>query len=352
MVSPSNWRRTGRGRRMPPVEFRRSLLLAALLPVAILGVGTAGYVFIEGWSVLDALWMVAITLTTIGYGEVQPLSSEGRIFTMAYLAGGLSVGTYAVTRLTSALLEGDIVQLYRDNRRRRLMKSLVDHYIVIGFGRLGEVVVRELLETGSPVCIVESDPDVVERLERDGAMVVLQGDGAEDEVLRAAGIERARGLAVTAAPVAQAIFVTLSARQLNPEIPILTRVDSDESSVKARRAGASAVVSPHIMGGWRMAHGLARPHTTNFLDLATLAEHDDIMLDEVEVDAGSKWVGRTLGEMQVAREQGVIVVAIRRVSGEMEVTPSAATPLFADDILIVVGTPERVNGFNRVIRRG
>jgi voltage-gated potassium channel len=351
MGPAGQWGR-GTGTRPPPLVIRRSLLLAALLPVAILGIGTAGYVVIEGWSVLDALWMVAITLTTIGYGEVQPLSAEGRIFTMAYLAGGLSVGTYAVTRLTSALLEGDIVQLYRENRRRRRMKALVDHYIVIGYGRLGEVVVRELQETGAQVCIVESDPDIVQRLERDGAIAILQGDGAEDSVLRQAGIERARGLAVTAAPVAQAIFVTLSARQLNPAIPILTRVDSDESSVKARRAGATAVVSPHIMGGWRMAHGLARPHTTNFLDLATLAEHDDIMLDEVEVDVESKWVERTLGEMQVAREQGVLVVAIRRASGEMVVTPTAATPLHACDILIVVGEPARVKKFNEVIRRG
>lgn len=232
------------------------------------------------------------------------------------------------------------------------MKSLVDHYIVIGYGRLGEVVVKELVETGAQVCIIESDADLVSKLERDCPHVVLQGDGAEDSVLRRAGIERARGLAVTAAPVAQAIFITLSARQLNSRIPILTRVDSDESSVKARRAGATAVVSPHIMGGWRMAHGLARPHTTNFLDLATLAEHDDIMLDEVEVDDTSGWVGRTLGEMQVARDQGVLVVAIRRGSGEMVVTPSASTPLNAGDILIVVGEPANVSGFNAVIRKG
>lgn len=352
MALPSDWGRGPRGRRLTPFLFRRSLLLAVLVLVAIVGLGTGGYVVIEGWTVADALWMVAITLTTIGYGEVQPLSPEGRLFTMAYIAAGLSIGTYAVTRLTSALLEGDIVQLYRENRRRRRMKSLVDHYIVIGFGRLGEVVVKELLETGAHVCIVESDPDLVQRLERDSPHVILLGDGAEDSVLREAGIERARGLAVTAAPVAQAIFVTLSARQLNPSIPILTRVDSDESSVKARRAGATAVVSPHIMGGWRMAHGLARPHTTNFLDLATLAEHDDIMLDEVEVDVDSQWVSRTLGEMQVARQQGVLVVAIRRATGEMEVTPSAGTQLHACDILIVVGKPANVKQFNAVIRKG
>lgn len=340
------------GRRLPPFLFRRSLLIAVLVLVAILGVGTAGYVLIEGWSAADSLWMVVITLTTIGYGEVAPLSPEGRLFTMAYIAAGLSIGTYAVTRLTSAVLEGDIVEMYRENRRRRRMRSLVGHYIVIGYGRLGEVVVKELVETGAQVCIIESDADLVSRLERDCPHVMLQGDGAEDSVLRRAGIERARGLAVTAAPVAQAIFITLSARQLNSEIPILTRVDSDESSVKARRAGATAVVSPHIMGGWRMAHGLARPHTTNFLDLATLAEHDDIMLDEVEVDDASGWVGRTLGEMQVARDQGVLVVAIRRVTGEMVVTPSAATPLHAGDILIVVGEPANVSGFNAVIRRG
>jgi voltage-gated potassium channel len=211
-------------------------------------------------------------------------------------------------------------------------------------------VVRELLETGAQVCVIERDKDAAEALERTVPFVVLQGDGADDSVLRNAGIDRARGVAVTAAPVADAIFITLSARQLAPRIPILTRVDGDESSVKARRAGATAVVSPHIMGGWRMAHGLARPHTTNFLDLATLAEHDDIMLDEIEVQEGSRWEGCSLGNMHVARDRGVLVVAIRRASGKMEVTPKAATQVEAGDILIVVGEPASVRGFAAALK--
>jgi voltage-gated potassium channel len=334
------------------VQIRRSIAIALSLFMMLLVVGTLGYVLIEGWTPLDALWMVVITLTTIGYGEVQPLSPFGRIFTIGYILAGLGVGTYAMTRLTNALLEGDIAGMIRNQRRRRRLKALDGHYIVVGYGRLGHVVVRELRETGVPVCIIDRDTTLVSGAALDSGIVALQGDGADDAVLLEAGLERARGLAVTVAPVAEAIFVTLSARQLNPDVPILTRVESDESSVKARRAGATAVVSPHIMGGWRMAHGLAHPHATNFLDLATLAEHDDIMLDEITVHAACRWCGQMLRDVDVAREQGVLVVAIRRQDGRMDVTPQASTVVGEGDILIVVGKPLSVRTVADAFREG
>lgn len=331
------------------MKFRPSLALALVMLCAVFVVGTTGYVLIEGWPVLDAFWMVLITLTSIGYGEVHPLSPNGRLFTIGLIFTGLGVVTYSMTQATRVLFEKNFLEMLRERRRRAMTRSLSDHYIVIGYGRLGQVVVRELQDTGHPVCVIERDPQAVEALEAAGIAVVA-GDGADDEHLRAAQIGRAAGVAITAAPVAEAIFITLSARQLNPRIPILTRVESDESAVKARRAGATAVVSPHIMGGWRIAHGLTRPHTASFLDLATLAEHDDLLMDEVEVRPDTEWSGRSLGDMAVAREQRVLVVAIRRSDGHMVVVPTAQTEVEAGDVLIVIGEPERVRRFAAELR--
>lgn len=304
---------------------------------------------IEGWGVLDALWMVVITLTTIGYGEVHPLSPEGRAFTILLIVSGLGVGTYAGTQLTWAVLDGDLFKAYRDRQRRRMMRNLNNHQIVIGYGRLGRIVARELIDAGHTVAVIERDPVVVEEVAAMG-VPVIHGDGADDELLREIGIERAKGIAITAAPMAEAIFITLSARQLNPEIPILTRVESDEGAVKARRAGATGVVSPHIMGGWRMAHGLTRPHTTTFLDLATLAEHDDIMLDEIEVEQASGMHEWTLADLGIRHQHGVLIVAIRRRTGEMLVTPQASTQFYVGDVLIVIGEPAKVRLLNKVMR--
>lgn len=331
------------------MKLRPSVVSALVLLLAVLLGGTLGYMYIEGWGWLDAFWMVVITLTSIGYGEVHELSHDGRIFTLFLIFGGLGVVTYTVTQVTRLVVEQDLVDLMRQRRRRSMTSKLTGHYIVVGYGRLGQVVARELQHTGHRVCILERDQEALEGAEQHGYAVV-KGDGADDKSLREARVGHAAGLAVTAAPVAEAIFITLSARQLNPHIPLLTRVESDESAVKARRAGATAVVSPHTMGGWRIAHGLTRPHTTSFLDLATLAEHDNLLMDEVEVHGQSQWAGHTLGELVVAREQRVLVVAIRKAAGNMEVVPTATSVIEPGDVLIVVGEPARVKAFDAALR--
>jgi len=329
----------------PRLQLLRSLVLLA----AVFAFGTFGFVTIEGWSVFDSFWMVIITLTTIGYSEIHPLTHDGKMFTIVLIASGVSVGTYAMTQITRAVLEGDLARAYQERRRHRIMRQLVNHHIVVGYGRLGRIVTRELIDAGHRVVVIEREGPSFDEITEMG-IPGIQGDGADDEVLRQAGIERARGLAITAAPMAEAIFITLSARQLNATVPILTRVESDEGAVKARRAGATGVVSPHIMGGWRMAHGLTRPHTTTFLDLATLAEHDDLMLDEIEVEPTAGLVECTLSKLGTRHQHGVLIVAIRRPTGEMVVTPGANTLVNTGDVLIVIGEPARVRLLNTVMR--
>jgi voltage-gated potassium channel len=321
--------------------IQRPILLAAAALLGVMALGTYGYVAIEGWTPFDAFWMVVITLTTIGFGEVHPLSDAGRIFTLGVILAGVSIGTYTMTQVTQLVIEGKMGEALGARRRRRRMDALRDHYIVVGYGRLGQTIVEELLASGSTVCVIEKDAASVARVEALGHAAV-RGDGANDDVLRAAGILRARGIAIAVSSSAEAVFVTLSARELNPELNIVTRVADSEHALKAKRAGASSVVSPHTMGGWRMAHGLVRPHASSFLDLATLASHAELLLEEFEMPPGSALAGRSLGDLRLGEQLGVLIVAIRRSSGAMIPTPSANEVLAAGDVLIAIGAPAKV----------
>jgi voltage-gated potassium channel len=330
--------------------FQRPVLLGLVALCAVLAGGTLGYMAIEGWSALDALWMVMITLTTIGFGEVHPLSPNGRLFTLGLIVAGLGIGTYTMTQITAQVVEGRFGAALATRRRRRQLETLNDHFIVVGYGRLGQTIVEELRASGVRVCVIEKDPKAIADLHALG-LPLVDGDGSTDDVLRLAGIGRARGVAVAVSSSAEAVFVTLSARELNPTVNIVTRVADAEHAVKARRAGASSVVSPHTMGGWRMAHGLVRPHASSFLDLATLATHAEIQLDEFVVHPASALVGNTLKRQRVAERFGVLVVAIRRADGKMVATPDASTELAAHDVLIVIGAPEKVQRFGAELSR-
>ena len=217
------------------------------------------------------------------------------------------------------------------------MKRLNHHYVVIGYGRLGRTIAEELRAEKVGVAVVERDPALVQQAERDG-FPAIPGDGTDDELLKQAGIARAKGVAVAIPSSAEAVYVTMSCRQLNAELNIVTRVSDPGQAAKAVRAGATSVVNPHVMGGWRMAHGLLRPHASSFLDLATLATHDEIAIDELAVPEGSAMAGRTLGQLGLA-DQGVLVVAIRRTDGTLVPTPRASAEIHAGDVLIALGAP-------------
>lgn len=325
------------------------MIVALGVLIAMLTLGTLGYMWIEGWSALDSLWMVVITLTTIGFGEVHPLSSAGRVYTMGIVFAGLSAGTYAMTAITQHILEGRMALAFSNRRRRRMMDALHDHFIVVGFGRLGQTICEELMAGGVPVCVIEKDPPALARVTALGVPVVV-GDGASDDVLREARIGVARGLAVAVSSSAEAVYVTLSARELHPTLNIVTRVADAGHAIKARRAGATSVVSPHTMGGWRMAHGLVRPHASSFLDLASLASHAEILLDDIAVPAGSPAAGSTIGALRLGDEHGVLIVALRRPDGAMVATPTAHERIAAGDVLIAIGAPAPVRAFRTMVQ--
>lgn len=322
--------------------FPRPLILSVALLASVVFAGTVGFMWIEGWTPLESVWMVVITLTTIGFGEIRPLSDTGRWFTIGLIVAGVSTGAYAMGSATQLVVEGRLQDMLRHRARRRQMDALRNHFIVVGYGRLGQAIVHELLAAKVPVCVVELDPHKADLAEHDHPVPVIVGDGSSDEVLREAGVERARGLAVAVDASAHAVYVTLSARELNPKLTVVTRVEDASAALKARRAGASSVVSPHDMGGWRIAHELLRPHATSFLDVLTLSAYAEIQLEEFPVDRNSRFADRTLSELDMGDKLGVLVVAIRRADGTMLAAPRATERIREGDVLIAIGSPEAV----------
>ena len=229
------------------------------------------------------------------------------------------------------------------------MKKLENHYIVVGYGRLGRVVVEDLQRSGVGVCVVERDLEVVEELERSGRVPVVRGDGASDDTLRLAGVERAQGLAIALPSAAEAVYVSMSASQLNPELNIVTRIDEPEASYRARRVGARQVVNPYRLAGWRIAHGLLRPLASNFLDLATFSVHEEFAVDEQSIPQGSPFAGKSLRELAIGAEHKLLVVAIQKPNGTLIATPGGNVVLEPGDTVIVLGDPERLMEFGRAV---
>lgn len=313
--------------------------------VLLLLIGSTGYRYLEGWSWFDGVWMVVISLTTIGYSEVKPMSLPGRVFTLALITVGFGIATWAFTSITRYVVEGGLQQDLTLRRRRRRMKHLSNHVIVVGYGRLGREVAHELASRGTPVCVLDLDESVSEDLP-DGVLF-LCGDGPHDETLKQAGIERARGIAIATPSSATNVYITLAARQLVPGLAIVTRIDDVDAESKARRAGADRLVTPYGAGGSRMAQAILHLESSDFLERMVTRHHQALDLQDVLVgEKATRWHG-TLAGLDLRRRAEVLVVAIRREDGTFLTAPSPGTRVGPGDVLVVVGSPEAVAGFSR-----
>ena len=322
-------------------DLRRRLLPLFLIPIILIVGGTAGYMLIEGWPWPDAFYMTAITLTTVGFGEVQPLSSNGRLFTTALIFLGVGAVAYGLSSLGEMVIDAGLRGEWRRRRVMRDISKLRDHVIVCGYGRVGRSTVETLRQNKRNIVIIDHDPDNVEAVVASG-LPAVEGDATKDEVLRAAGIEHAANMVVSTGEDSLNLFVVLSARALNPNLYIVTRSVNAENESKMRRAGADRVVSPYQIGGKHMANIIVRPHVTDFLDVVTLDGGLELWLEEFVIGPSSPLSGRTVGETDIRRETGVTLVALLRREGGSTITPSADTILRAGDELIVLGTREQL----------
>jgi voltage-gated potassium channel len=304
--------------------------------IAILLIGSYGYVFLEGWNFFDGLYMTVTTLTTVGYGEVHPLSKTGRAFTILLIFLGVGFMLYVVTALAQVVVEGQIQDIFGRRRVEREIRNLKDHYIICGFGRIGEVISRELSHNNIPIVIVDNLPQNTPMLERSGYLHVI-GNATQEEVLWSAGIERARGLVSVVSSDADNVYIVLTARSMNPDLAIVSRAGEPGSEQKLRRAGANEVISPYELGGQRMAQTILRPTVVDFMDVA-LGEGIDLSLEEIPVGGASDIIGKPLKDSGIRQHLDLIIVAIKRSDGAMIFNPQPDALILQGDTLIALGS--------------
>lgn len=313
-----------------------------LVALVICGVhvgGTVGYSLIEGWSAWDAFYMTVITVTTVGYGEVHPLSHAGRVFTVVVLLTGVGAFFYAFSLLMAMLAEGGFAERWERKRESRMLDNLTDHFILCGYGRMGEIIAREFSRQHVAFVVVERNPERM-HLAMDQGFLAVEADASNEDVLRKVRIDRARGLVAAVSTDAENVYTVLSARLLKPDLFIIGRAETEDAKTKLKRAGADRVISPYHIGGQQMAQTAMRPAVVDFVQIATSSENVELNMEQVHISEGSPLAGRTLVDASLRQRFGVVVVGIRRADGRMEFNPEPETAIRSGDDLVVLGRAE------------
>ncbi len=312
---------------------KRIFLTAGLINGAI-AFGTIGYMVIEGWNFLDSLYMTITTLTTVGYGEVHALSTQGRIFTIILILFGVGAVLYALSAGAKVILEGELQELFGRKRLEKRIKDLKGHYIICGYGRMGRIICKELKGEKVPFLVIEKNSDSIPG---SGTLLIMTGDATSDEMLKEAGIDRAKGLITVLPTDAENLYVVLSARGLNPKLFIVARAGEEGSESKLMRAGANKVVSPYSIGGLRIAHTVLRPAVVDFIEFATKTGNLELQMEEIPIPEGSYFIGRSLDQCGIGKDLGIIIVGIKRATVEMRFNPTIRTTIKVGDTLIALG---------------
>jgi voltage-gated potassium channel len=317
------------------VKRRRVVLRSIALGIAVLGVGTVGYMVIEDQSTFDALYMTTITVTTVGFSEAFNLSPAGRLFTIILAFGGVGVILLIASEFARAMLDTDIRRIIGIRRDLTMIKKLSNHIVVLGYGRMGHAVVEVLRARGIAYSVVDLDPDRCRDLEEEHQPAV-RGDATQEEVLRAAATERAKTLITCLADDAHNVYAILLARQLNPDITVIARAVEDGAEERLRLAGADRVLNPYRVGGTRLAITALKPTVTDFLDASLSGSSIELELAEVVVHPSSDLAGKTLAGAEVRQRFGIIVVALKR-GEESTFNPGPGERIEAGDVLVALG---------------
>ena len=314
----------------------KHLIISALLTIFIIGLGTAGYMIIEGWSIFDAVYMTVITISTVGYGEVHEISKIGRVFTVFLVFTGVGFCIYVAGSVVQFMVEGQIRTILGRRRLDKKIDRLKNHYIICGYGRIGRVLCKNFKGKPMDLVVIEKNKDMAHIMDEDGVLYIT-GDAADEATLIRAGIKQAKSLIAVLATDVDNVFLVLTARQLNPDLYIIARASMEEVKSKLRSAGANKVESPYEIGAVSMAQRILRPTVTSFLDQAFDYNEKNIHMEEIFVSASSKLVNVMLKDSGIRQNCNLIIIAIKKSDDDMLFNPSFESVIKAEDTLIAVG---------------
>lgn len=310
--------------------------------------GTFGLHVTERMSIFESFYMTVITISTVGFGEVKPLTSYGRIITMVTIVTGVAIGTYTFGLILKVFIEGELSKVFGRRKLEKNISALKGHYIICGFGRIGSVICKELHSEKIPFIVIEESPAKNDQLEDEGYLYINM-DATSEEALIKAGIATAKGIVTAVSSDANNVFIALTAKGLQPDIFVLSRSSDINNEAKLLKAGASRVVSPYVLGGRRMAEVLKRPTVVDFIDIAMANSRIGLVMEEALVGSKSSLIGKNLIESQLRKDYGVIIVAIKKISGQMIFNPQPIEKLDAGDVIVVLGKKEDVGRMNDVL---
>jgi voltage-gated potassium channel len=329
------------------MRAQKKLLLPILIIFAVLFSGIFGYMAIEGWNFLDSIYMTIITLSTVGYGEVRTIGPAGRIFTILLILFGVSIIAYIVGLIAETLVESEIRSIFGRKKLGKKIRSLKNHYIICGYGRIGRIICKELMRKSIALIVIEKDEQARRLLEHDD-ILYLDADATEEEVLLEAGIEKAKGLVAVVSSDPQNVYISLTARGLNPSLYILSRAEEEATEKKLIRAGANEVMLPYRLGGRRMAQAILRPTVSDFIE-STIHDHSfELNIEEIMVGENSRFNNFPLVDSGIRKEMDIIIIGIKQKDGEMLFNPSSQTKIRAGDILIAMGRNNNLERLRKV----
>lgn len=329
----------------------RQIMIAAVISLVISTIGTAGYMIIEGWSFLDSFYMVALTLSTVGYSEVHPISPGGRVFTIILIITSVSLVLYLAGIIVQFVVEGEIRSILGRRKLDKRIAKLKNHYIVCGYGRIGRILCKQLAEQTSDIVVLEKSNELEPTLTKDN-ILYLQGDAADETLLLKAGIRKASHLIAALATDTDNVFLVLTARQLNPKIDIMARAEKKAAKSKLYAAGANQVESPYDIGAVSMGLRLLRPSVSNFLHIALTRKKRAIQIEEAPIATNSNLMNVMLKDSGIRQKYNLIIIAIKKADGEMIFNPSFDTYMEEGDTVISMGRARDLKRFHQELSPG
>ncbi|MEI6748923.1 MAG: potassium channel protein [Bacteroidota bacterium] len=327
-------------------------IIAFILIVLVVVAGSAGYMLIENYSLIDAVYMTVITVATVGFREVNELTTEGKIFTIFLIIISFGVLAYSISIITSHIIEGKLKIFFQSNIKKRGLRKMKDHIIICGYGRNGKQTAHDLVHLQKTVVVVEKNHELILAQTKD-SIIFIEGDATEDDILEKAGIQQAFALISTLPLDADNLYVVLTARSLNADIQIISRASHDSSDKKLRTAGAQHVVMPEKVGGTFMASLVAKPDLAEFFHRLTIEGEEGVNLVEIVCsDLPSSFQNRTIHDMSIRRLTGANIVGFKTPDGSYIVNPPADTVMVRNGKLFLLGTPEQIKKVREILKPG